>query len=422
MSKKIINIAKIIGKGYGAYWRSKRRYVCVKGSRGSKKSKTTALWIIYNMMKYPLANTLVVRRVFNTLRDSCYSDLIWATYQLGVEELWQFNKSPLEAIYLPTGQRILFRGMDNPMSITSITVNKGVLCWCWIEEAFQLESEEAFNKLDMSIRGELPEKYFFRIMITFNPWSDKHWLKRRFFDNPNDMTDVFTTTYLCNEWIGQDFINIMEEMKVNNPRRYSIEGLGDWGIADGMVYENWSIEEFNYQDILQDNNVKSSIGLDFGYKADPTAMICILVNKETKDIWIYDEHYQKGMTNDDIVSMIKYKGYSKERIIADSAEQKSIDDIRSNGIRRIEPAKKGKDSIINGITRIQDYHVHVHPKCENTIIELNNYVWDKKDDIIINKPIDAYNHLMDAFRYAMEVFYNTDNKKVITRKIQGLRR
>lgn len=129
---KRVNIAEIIGSGYGSFWRSKHRYLVCKGSRGSKKSCTTALKIIYNMMKYNQANTLVIRKVFNTLRDSCWTQLRWAAERLGVLHLWKFSLSPLEAIYLPTGQKVMFRGLDDPMSITSITVDRGYLCWVWL--------------------------------------------------------------------------------------------------------------------------------------------------------------------------------------------------------------------------------------------------------------------------------------------------
>lgn len=173
MSLKI-NLPSKIGRGYKEFWNCKKRYRAVKGSRGSKKSTTTAQWIIYNMMKYPLANTLVVRRVFNTHKDSTWTQLKWAANNLGVSHLWHFSKSPLEATYKPTGQKILFRGLDDPMSITSITVEKGYLCWCWFEEAFQVMNEDDFNKIDMSIRGELPPGYFKQITLTFNPWSEKH--------------------------------------------------------------------------------------------------------------------------------------------------------------------------------------------------------------------------------------------------------
>ena len=184
--------------------------------------------------------------------------------------------------------------------------------------------------------------------------------------------------------------------------RYSIEGLGNWGIAEGLVYENFEELEFNIEDIKRRSNIKSAFGLDFGYTNDPTAFICTLVDLDNKEIYIFDEHYQKAMTNKMISDMIKYKGYSKEMIIADSSEPKSIDDIQRNGIYRILPAKKGKDSILNGIQFIQDFKIYVHPKCENTIVELSNYVWSNKEGVNINKPIDEYNHLMDALRYALE--------------------
>lgn len=405
-----INIANKVGKGYKEFWNFKGRYRVVKGSRGSKKSTTISMWIIYNMMKYPLANTLVVRRVFNTHKDSTYTQLKWASNNLGVSHLWKFSKSPLEATYIPTGQKILFRGLDDPMSITSITVEHGHLCWCWFEEAFQVMNEDDFNKIDMSIRGEMPPGYFKQITLSFNPWSEKHWLKRRFFDIKDDDILASTTTYKCNEYLGEDDIQVFEKMKLNNPRRYNIEGLGNWGIAEGLVYENFEELEFNIEDIKRRSNIKSAFGLDFGYTNDPTAFICTLVDLDNKEIYIFDEHYQKAMTNKMISDMIKYKGYSKEMIIADSSEPKSIDDIQRNGIYRILPAKKGKDSILNGIQFIQDFKIYVHPKCENTIVELSNYVWSNKEGVNINKPIDEYNHLMDALRYALEPIKLSRNK------------
>lgn len=397
-----INLPSIVGKGYATYWNYKGRYRVVKGGRGSKKSTTTALWIIYNMMKYPLANTLVIRRVFNTHKDSTYTQLKWASNILKVSHLWKFSKSPLEATYIPTGQKILFRGLDDPMSITSITVEHGHLCWCWFEEAFQVMNEDDFNKVDMSIRGELPKGYFKQITLSFNPWSEKHWLKKRFFDAEDEDVLAITTNYACNEFLGEDDKKLFEKMKINNPRRYNIEGLGNWGIAEGLIYNNFEELDFDIEEIKKRKNIKSAFGLDFGYTNDPTAFICLLVDLDNMEIFIFDEHYQKAMSNKMIVDMIKYKGYAKERIIGDSSEPKSIDDIKKQGIYRIKGARKGKDSILNGIQYIQDFKIYVHPKCENTIIELSNYVWDTKDGNAINKPIDDYNHLMDALRYSLE--------------------
>ena len=213
---------------------------------------------------------------------------------------------------------------------------------------------------------------------------------------------AITTNYKCNEFLGNDDIKIFEKMKVTNPRRYKIEGLGEWGIAEGLIYENFEEREFDVNEIKKRKGIKSAFGLDFGYTADPTAFIASLVDMNNKEIFIFDEHYQKAMSNKMIADAIKYKGYSKEFITADSAEPKSIDDLRRMGLHKVKAAKKGKDSILNGIQFIQDFKIYVHPKCENTIIELSNYVWDNKDGAIINKPVDDYNHLMDALRYSLE--------------------
>ena len=358
------------------------------------------------MMKYPKANTLVIRRVFNTHKDSTWTQLKWAVNNLEVSHLWHFSKSPLEITYKPTGQKILFRGLDDVMSITSIAVETGFLCWAFFEEAYQITSEDDFNKIDMSIRGELPKGYFKQITLCLNPWNQKHWIKKRFFDVQDSDILAITTNYLCNEFLGEDDIKLFEKMKVNNPRRYAIEGLGEWGISEGLVFANWSEEEFDIDSI---ENVKRVYGLDFGYN-DPTALICSAVDEENKIIYIFDEHYQSGMTNKDIADMIKYKELHKYEIIADCAEPKSIEELRRNGIRRVRGARKGKDSIINGIKKINEYKIIVHPNCENTIIELSNYVWDSKNGITLDKPIDDYCHLMDALRYSLE-YINTNKVK-----------
>ena len=395
-----INLKDKIGRGYATFWNFKGRYRVCKGGRGSKKSTTTAMWIIYNMMKMPLANTLVVRQTFNTHLDSTWVQLKWATQQLGVAHLWTFSKSPLKATYNPTGQVILFRGLDDPMSITSITVPIGYLCWCWFEEAYQVKSEDAFDKVDMSIRGELPEGYFKQITLTFNPWSDKHWLKKRFFDEPNDEDKLaITTNYLCNEWLGEDDIKLFNHIQTKFPKRYKVEGLGDWGIIDGLVFDNWKIEEFDHTKIKGE----LLVGLDFGYVNDPTALICSILDEQNKKLYIFDEHCQKGMLNDAIAQMITNKGYSKSTIIADSAEQKSIEEIKRKGIYRIKPAVKGGGSIVQGIQQLLQYDIIVHPSCEETIKELENYAWDvDKEGTGVNKPIDAYNHCIDALRYSLQ--------------------
>lgn len=405
MERKTISLQKVVGRGYKEFWNSKKRYVVVKGSRASKKSKTTALWHIVKLIEYPLANVLVVRKTERTLRDSCYSDLKWAIQRLGLESYFSCTVSPLEITYKPTGQKILFRGMDDPLKLTSISVPQGYICFCWIEEAYEINKESDFDMLDESIRGELPSGLFKRLTITFNPWSERHWLKKRFFDKEDDSVLALTTNYLCNEWLDESDKALFERMKVNNPRRYQVAGLGNWGIVDGLIFENWKEEQFNIDDIK--TNCESIFGLDFGYTNDPTALFCGLLDKVNKKIYVFDEIYEKGLSNAAIYQRINDKGFSKELITADCAEPKSIDELRGLGLRRITAAKKGKDSIMNGIQFIQDYEIIIHPKCVNFLTEISNYTWDKdKFGNAINKPVDDFNHLMDAMRYAIERHIN----------------
>jgi phage terminase large subunit len=399
------SIQQVIGKGYADFWNTKKRYRIVKGGRGSKKSTTTALWYITNMMQYPLANALVVRKVFKDHRDSTFAQLKWAIYKLHVQHLWRTTVSPLEMTYIPTGQKILFRGLDDPLSLTSITVEKGFLNWAWFEEFYQINSEDDFNKVDMSIRGELPAGYFKQITGTFNPWNERHWIKPRFFDDPDVNTFVKTTNYLCNEFLGDDDRQIFEVMKVRYPRRYKVEGLGDWGITEGLVYDNWSELNFNWREIVKARpKILSARGLDFGYTADPTAFIVLLIDVNLKEIYIFDEHYEAAMLNNQIAQMIIAKGYGKEEIIADSSEPKSIAEIRLAGVSKIKAARKGQ----------------VHPDCVNTILEFSNYAWQPKKDKLTNgkltnNPIDDFNHLMDALRYAVEKFIIYKTIKAVPR-------
>lgn len=400
-----VNLPKIIGKGYKDFWNFKGRYRVCKGSRASKKSKTTALNHIFNIMKYPDSNLLVVRKVFRTLKDSCFTDLKWAINRLKVQEYWEIKESPLEMTYKPTRQKILFRGLDDPMKITSITVPIGVLCWCWIEEAYEITKEKDFDMLNESIRGEVPEGLYKQITLSFNPWNQGHWLKKRFFDiEDNDILSK-TTNYMCNEFLDASDKKLFEDMRKNNPRRYRVAGLGEWGIVEGLIYENWEEKEFDIAQIVATLPVKTAFGLDFGYTNDPSALFCGAIDKTAKIIYVFDEMYKLGLSNQKIYNEIKQKGYLKEKITADCAEPKSIDQLRDLGLYKIRRSKKGKDSINNGIQYIQDYKIIIHPRCVNFITEISNYTWaiDKLGNKI-NVPIDDFNHLMDAMRYGLEDF------------------
>ena len=404
----IVDLPKLVGGGYGKFWRSKNFYRVVKGSRGSKKSKTTALNFVTRLLKYPWANLLVVRRYSNTNKQSTYTDFKWACNQLKVTHLFKFNESLPEITIKKTGQKILFRGLDDELKITSITVDVGSLCWAWFEEAYQIETEDKFSTVVESIRGSLDVPGFFKqITVTFNPWNERHWLKRVFFDTDTQRADTLalTTTYKCNEWLDEIDRQRYEDLYSTNPRRARIVCDGEWGVAEGLVFENTRVEDFDVQKTIQ--RVKeTTAGVDFGFTQDPTTLICVAVDFENKRLYLYNEHYQKAMLTDDIVKMLKDKGMQHSYISADSAENRLIAEIRSKGISRIVPSLKGKGSIMQGIQFMQGFQIVIHPSCEHTIEEFNTYTFKQdKEGNWLNEPIDANNHIIDAVRYSLERYH-----------------
>ena len=396
-----VSLQETVGKNYADFWNTKKRYRVCKGSRGSKKSKTVALNMIHRIMEYPLSNGLCIRRYGNTLRNSVYSDLKWAIHKLGLDAFFECTVSPMQIVRKSTGQTILFRGLDDGLKITSISVDYGFLCFVWIEEAFEISNEDDFNKLDMSIRGEVPEGYFKQITMTFNPWSATWWGKSRFFDVEDDDVFTKTTTWKCNEWLDESDRNIFLKMQVNNPRRYRIEGDGEWGIAEGLIYEKVRFEDFDIDAIRAVPGIRSAFGLDFGF-TDPNAFTCFLIDNAAMKIYVFDEWYKTGVTNKNIAQAIKDKGYGGQRIICDSAEPKSIAELQEEGIKA-ESSRKGKDSVNHGIQLIQNYEIIVHEKnCPEFKKEIQNYCWAKdKDGKPTDKPDHEFSHGMDSMRYAV---------------------
>lgn len=403
-----ISLAKQIGKGYNRFWNSKEFYRVVKGSRGSKKSKTAALNFIKRIMKYPWANLLVIRRYSNTNKQSTYTDLKWAAAKLQVSHLFKFNESMPEITYKPTGQKILFRGLDDPLKITSITVDVGILSWAWFEEAYQIESEESFRTVVESIRGSHDAPDFFKqITLTFNPWSENHWLKRVFFDEKTkeDNSLSLTTTFRLNEWLDAVDISRYEDLYRTNPRRARIVCDGEWGVAEGLVFENFSVVDFDIQSKIKAIQ-EVTHGMDYGFTNDATTEVSSVVDLQRKEIWIYDEHYELAMTTDDIYKMLDEKELLHASITGDSAEPRLISELRSKGVKRLHKSVKGKGSIMHGIQFLQGFKIFIHPSCVHTIEEFNTYTFKQnKEGKWLNDPIDDNNHVIDALRYSMERYH-----------------
>ena len=395
-----LSLKELIGKGYKKFWNWRGRYRVVKGSRGSKKSKTTALSLIIHMLEFPLSNLLVIRRYKENLRTSCYADLVWAINKLDIAFDFKLTVSPLEITRISTGQKIYFRGLDDAQKVTSISVSYGFLDQVWFEEASQFENENEFNKVDLSIRGKMPDGYYKQITITFNPWSELHWLKRRFFDKPNTEILALTTTYLQNEWLDDKDLQIYEDMRLNEPRRYLVEGLGEWGKSEGLIFTNLEIKEFDFIELLKVPNAKAIYGLDFGF-TDPTAFVGMIFFAEAKELYIFIEWYVTGVTNTEIAKEIKALGLTREKVVCDSAEPKSIEELRRGGLNAVASIK-GTDSVRYGIQLLQGFKIVIHPRCKNCLNEFQNYSWKiDRNGQTTDQPEHDFSHSVDAVRYAV---------------------
>jgi len=286
MAKEIqIKLSEKIGRGYTAFWRDKHFLKFLKGGRAAKKSTTVAQRFIYNLMKYPLANLVVVRKTFNTHKDSTFAVLQWATRNLGVYDEWKFTTNPLECTYLPTGQKILFRGFDEVMKLTSITVPKGVLCFAWVEELFEIEEEKDFQTFIESIRGEVPEGYWKEVVSSFNPWVNSHWSKR-YFDNPSDDVFTQTTTYKDNEWLDDADRKLIQDLEISDPERYRVVGLGEYGIPGGAFFEEFRKEIHVCTPFPLPDDWRRYTSTDYGL--DMLATLWFAVSPQN-DVYVYKE-------------------------------------------------------------------------------------------------------------------------------------
>lgn len=428
-TNSFVDMKKVVGGGYDDFWKFRGRYRLVKGGRGSKKSSTVALWYIYHMMlfwyKFHIqVEMLCLRAYFVNHADSTYAQLKWAINRLGVGHLWRCYRNPLHIKFLPSGGRILFRGLDDPEKITSIKSPNGYIAWVWLEEAYEVKSYQQFQKVNLSIRGILPKPLFYQMTFTFNPYSDKTWLKSRYFDQVDEKTGIspdgrimaITRNFDCNEFLDEDFLAEMEMIKKMHPNEYNVVGLGNWGIQKGLIFTNWSIKNVcnnvramltDKIRILSEGGFALRCGLDFGFTNDITAFVVCMINTKQKEIYILDEITGTGMTPKAIAAAILGKGalFCSSEIVADSSNPMAIDLIRREGIFGITRSVKGAGSVLAGIDNLRQFKIFVDPVCVMTRTELENYKWQvskEDEEVFLNEPMDEFNHCMDALRYATE--------------------
>jgi len=383
------------------------RFEVYYGGASSSKSYEVTRKMILKAMKYPKRKVLIVRKVQSTLKDSCFALVKHQLEKLGLLSYCRVNKSDYE-IELPNGSIFLFKGMDDQEKIKSIVGINDIL----IEEATELTLID-FKQLNLRLRDKAENKQMYLI---FNPISKANWVYQRWFLNGTPKnTKIIHTTYLDNKFLDQDTIEELEELKNGDYAFYKVYALGEFATLDKLVFPIFEQRLIGIEEVAE---LPRFQGLDFGYTNDPSAFVGGRIDIDNKIIYITDEYVKKGMLNDEIAQVIINLGYQKNKTYADSAEPKSIEEIKRKDVN-IEETIKGQDSVIHGIQYIQQFKLVVDERCFKTIEELQNYTWkkDKSTQEYINKPNDSYNHCIDAIRYGLNKYIKGARDVKITSKV-----
>lgn len=375
----------------------KTRYQVFYGGAGSGKSHYVASKLVFKALKSE-RKILVLRKVNRTTKASTFQLLLDTLIQFKIIDKCNINRTDF-TITLPNNSQFLCMGLDDPEKIKSIAG----LTDAWLEEASEFTVDD-FTQIDLRIRHpKAPDQ---QVYLSFNPVSRANWTFLHFFaDNPELLefrknVKIIHTTYLDNRFLPPEYVNALLQMKKTNEVYYKIYCLGQFGSLDKLIYNNWQVMDFD------PDKIKGQLicGLDFGYTNDPTAFVASIVSESENRIYVFKEWGGTGYLNDAIAQQIKDMGFAKSIIIADSAEMKSIEEIKRDGIVRIKPSVKGQGSVLQGIQKLQQYEIIVHPSCKNIKEELENYSWkkDKATNIYINEPIDSWNHYLDSLRYSLQ--------------------
>ena len=391
------------------------------GGRGSCKSSFVSLEMVNGVMNDPKANGIVFRRVAGTMRESVYSQIAWAIEELGVSALWRGSVSPMQFTYKPTGQQILFRGLDDSAKLKSIKPRQGYFKFIWFEELSEIPGQNTVRSVLQSVmRGNGDFRVFtsFKPPLSTNNWANKYILI------PDDRTKVFRTDYrmIPPEWLGEAFLLEAERLQQINEQAYRHEYLGEATGSGGEVFPNVVTRTITDEEIERMQYVYC--GLDWGFSVDPFAFIRLSYDRKTDTIYLIDELYQKNCSNARIAELIKEKGYhisgrispggimyspyaEQQTIFADAAEPKSIADLRGAGLK-IYTCKKYPGSVIYGIRWLQNRKIVIDPKrTPHAWKEFTEYEYlTTKDGEFLADVPDENNHILDACRYALDRLIN----------------
>ena len=390
-----------------------KRYEVYYGGAGSGKSVFIAQKLVIKALR-DVRKILVLRKVNRTTKASTFQLLLDTLTHFNILNKCVVNKTDY-SILLPNGSQFLCSGLDDTEKIKSIVG----LTDAWLEEATEFCADD-FSQVDLRIRD--PYASGQQIILSFNPVSKANWCYLWFFaDNPDMLefrqeVNIIKTNYLHNKFLPQVYVDTLLRMKETNPVYYTIYALGEFGSLDKLVYNNWQVMDFDAK------SIKGQLlcGCDFGYTNDPTAFVASLLVPTENRIYVFQEWGGTGYLNNQIAKAISDLGFAKSTIICDSAEQKSIDELRQMGLRNAKPSVKGKGSVLQGIQKLQQYELIIHPDCVNIKEELENYAWtkDKQTNEYINEPVDKWNHYLDALRYSLQcldarVQLQTMNKNIL---------
>ena len=414
MNKKI---SDIINKNFYEFWKvinsNKYLFHVLKGGRASAKSTHIAIWLVLALMKYPIT-CLCIRKVGNTLTESVFEQLKEAIDILNVGHVWKIQKSPLQLIYIPRGNKFIFRGADDPSKIKSIKMSKFPIAFVWFEELAEFKTEDEVSTIVNSVlRAELPPGLNYKVIYSYNPPKRKQsWVNKKFETQfiPNN-TYVHHSTYLDNPHISKAFIEEANEVKKKNEFKYRWEYLGE-PIGSGVVpFSNLEFRTITDEEIKSFDNIRQ--GNDFGYATDPMAFVRLHYDKKKRIIYFIDEIYGVKMSIRELASKIKSKGYDDFHVTCDSAEPRSIAELREFGIKALK-AKKGPGSIEFGENWLDDLEAIVidNKRTPNVAKEFENIDYQTdKDGNIRPKLEDKDNHSIDATRYSLELDMKTHGRE-----------
>lgn len=420
-----INLSDLIApQFYNIHWdilEGRHTHYKLYGGRGSTKSSFISIEIIMGMMQDPEANAACFRRVGNTLQESVFEQLLWAIDALGVSRLWKPNLSPLRITYLPTGQRIVFRGCDDPNKSKSIKLRHGYFKYIWYEERAEFDGDEDERKINQSLmRGG--DRYV--VFYSWNPpkslnsWVNQDVLQQR------DDTLCNHSTYLTVSpaWLGEQFLIEANELKKRKPMAYRHEYLGEAIGTGGKVFDNVIVREITPDEIKIFDRIKQ--GLDFGFATDPLAFLRMHLNKKQRRLYIFGEIYQVNLSTRKAVDKIRQINPDNKIITADSEEPRSIASMNELGLR-VYGAKKGPGSVDFGMNYLCNEldEIIIDPfRCPNAAREFTGYEFERdKNGNFKGCYPDKDNHTIDACRYGLEDEMIQRKAKIRNKRAAGLK-